>query len=64
MRVSKVMVLNGGTMGDPYLRWGPQIRSDDGRSDVCIVHMRTALDYPKVVWNMLLGRQERDPTVR
>ena len=40
-----MVVANVGTLGQPPFRWGPGIRPDDGRVDVCIVRARTLLDY-------------------
>ena len=40
-----MVVANTGMMGQPPFRWGPGIRADDGRLDVCIVRARTVLDY-------------------
>jgi diacylglycerol kinase family enzyme len=60
-RASEVMVLNSGVLGNPYVRWGPQVRPDDGRIDMRIVHARTALDYLRLGWSFLLGQQKKDP---
>ena len=60
-RASEVMVLNSGGLGNPYVRWGSQIRPDDGRIDVRIVRAWTALDYLRLGWNFLLGQQKKDP---
>jgi diacylglycerol kinase (ATP) len=63
-RASEVMVLNSGGLGNPYVRWGPQVRLDDGRLDVRIVRARTALDYLRLGWNLLLGQQKKDPSLQ
>jgi diacylglycerol kinase (ATP) len=63
-RASEVAVANSGAIGDPAFRWGPQVRLDDGRLDVCVVRARSALDYPRLAWNALLGRQKHDPSMR
>ena len=44
-RASQVLVANGGILGQPPFRWGPGIRPDDGRLDVCVIRARTLLDY-------------------
>src|SRR5262245_26449145 len=61
---SQVLIANGGVLGVPPFRWGPHIRPDDGRIDVCIVSARTLLDYLGVGWHMMLGQQRRDRRVR
>lgn len=50
----EVLVANSGGVGDPAFRWGPQVRLDDGRADVCLVRGRTAWDYVAVAWTLLL----------
>ena len=63
-RASQVLIANGGVLGAPPFRWGPNIRPDDGKIDVCIVSARTALDYLGLIWHTLLGQQRRDRNVR
>jgi diacylglycerol kinase (ATP) len=63
-RASEVMIANGGVLGTPPFRWGPDIRPDDGQIDVCIVSARTAIDYLMLGWHMLRGQQKRDRNIR
>jgi len=63
-RASQVLIANGGVLGAPPFRWGPNIRPDDGKIDVCIVSARTALDYMGLIWHTILGQQRRDRNVR
>jgi diacylglycerol kinase family enzyme len=63
-RASQVLIANGGVLGIPPFRWGPNIRPDDGKIDVCIVSARTALDYLGLIWHTILGQQRRDRNVR
>jgi YegS/Rv2252/BmrU family lipid kinase len=63
-RASQVLIANGGVLGIAPFRWGPNIRPDDGKIDVCIVSARTALDYLGLIWHTLLGQQRRDRNVR
>lgn len=63
-RASEVVVANGGTVGDPVLRWGPDIRVDDGQLDLCVVRARSLLDYLLIAWNLLWGTQRRDRRLR
>jgi YegS/Rv2252/BmrU family lipid kinase len=61
IRASEVVVLNAGAVGGTPLRWGPHIRPDDGRLDIALVRGRTGLDYIRLVWTFLLGRQNEAP---
>jgi diacylglycerol kinase (ATP) len=63
-RASQVVVANCGILGQPPFRWGPDIRPDDGRLDVCIVRARSMLDYLKISWYVLTGQHKRSPNVR
>lgn len=63
-RASQVLVANSGTLGQPPLRWGPDIRPDDGRLDVCIVRARTLTDYLGIFWHVATGQHRRDRRVR
>ena len=63
-RASQVLIANGGVLGMPPFRWGPNIRPDDGKIDVCIVSARTALDYVSLIWHTIMGQQRRDRNVR
>jgi YegS/Rv2252/BmrU family lipid kinase len=62
-RASQVLVANSGILGQPPFRWGPDIRPDDGRLDVCVIRARTVLDYLVLGWHVLLGQHRRDPNV-
>jgi diacylglycerol kinase (ATP) len=63
-RASQVVVANCGILGQPPFRWGPNIRVDDGRIDVCIIRARTLLDYATLAWLVVLGRHKQSPNVR
>jgi len=63
-RASQVLIANGGVLGVPPFRWGPNIRPDDGKVDVCIVSARTALDYLGLIWHTIWDQQRRDRNVR
>lgn len=63
-RASQVLIANGGVLGVPPLTWGPHIRPNDGKIDVCVVSARTLLDYLGLIWHTLLGQQHRDRNVR
>jgi YegS/Rv2252/BmrU family lipid kinase len=59
-KASLVLVANCGIMGQPPFRWGPGIRPDDGRLDVCIIRPRNLLDYLAVAWNFLTLQRHRE----
>jgi diacylglycerol kinase family enzyme len=63
-RVSEVLVANGGAIGDPALRWGPDVCLHDGQLDLCLVRTRSVLDYLVLGWKVLWGSQHRDPRLR
>ena len=60
-RAVEVMIANSGAIGDPSLRWSPQVKLNDGRIDVCIVRAKSVLDYLRLTWAVLLGRQRHEP---
>jgi YegS/Rv2252/BmrU family lipid kinase len=63
-RASQVVVANSGTLGQPPLRWGPDVRPDDGRLDVCVVRARHLLDYLTLFWYVITGQHHRSPNIR
>ena len=63
-RASQVVLANVGTLGQPPFTWGPDIRLDDGKIDVCIVRARTAVDYLGLAWHVLRGQHKRSVNVR
>ena len=63
-RASQVVVANGGVFGMPPYVWGPNIRLDDQRLDVCVVHARTLFDYLGLFWDLFLGRTHANRNMR
>ncbi len=63
-KASQVLVANTGMMGQPPFRWGPNIRPDDGRLDLCIVRARTLLDYAGLFRHVVLASHKQSPNVR
>lgn len=61
---SQVVVANCGILGQPPFRWGPDIRPDDGRVDVCIVRARSLWNYITLSWHVILGQHKQDANVR
>jgi len=59
VRASEVMVANVGAVGDPYMRWGAQVRPDDGVMDVCVIRARTVWDFVQLAWYVLTRQQRR-----
>lgn len=60
-RAAEVMIANNGAIGDPSLRWSPDVELDDGRIDVCVVRAKTIPDYIKIAWSVITGQQRREP---
>ena len=63
-RASQVVIANSGILGQPPFRWGPDIKPDDGRLDVCIVRARTLLNYLSLGWLVLRGQHKQSSRVR
>lgn len=63
-RAAQVLIANGGTLGIPQFRWGPDIYPDDGYLNVCLIYGRTLLDYVGIAWHMLTHRQKRSRKIR
>lgn len=64
VRASEVMVANAGRIGTTQMRWGEDIRPDDGELSVCVVRARTLADYVRLGLNLLLRRSDQDPSLR
>ena len=64
VKATQVLVANTGMMGHNAFRWGPDIRADDGRLDVCIVRAQTIVDYLGLFWHVLRGSHKQSPNVR
>jgi YegS/Rv2252/BmrU family lipid kinase len=63
-RASQVVVANSATLGQHPFRWGPDIRPDDGRVDVCIIRARNFIDYASLAWHVVTGRHRQSRHVR
>ena len=64
VRASQIVVANAGMLGQPPFRWGPDIRPDDGRLNVCVVRARTFVHYAYLSWHILRGRHNQSPHIR
>jgi YegS/Rv2252/BmrU family lipid kinase len=62
-RAWQILVANVGLLGAPPLRWGPRIEPDDGEIDLCIIHIRTLLDYARIAVQVLRGHQRTAPNM-
>jgi YegS/Rv2252/BmrU family lipid kinase len=54
MKAAVVLLSNVGTLTRP-LRWGPNIRPDDGRIDINIIRGKNVLDYMLTAYDVLPG---------
>jgi YegS/Rv2252/BmrU family lipid kinase len=63
-KASQVLVANSGTLGQPPLTWGPGIRPDDGRVDLCVVRAATLWHYLRITWNVVRRSHRDDPKLR
>jgi YegS/Rv2252/BmrU family lipid kinase len=63
-RAAQVLIASGGVLGMAPFRWGPHIRPDDGRIDVCVLSARSLGDYLRVGWQVLIGHRRRSPNIR
>jgi diacylglycerol kinase (ATP) len=59
-RASTIMVTNAGSMGATGLRWGDNIRTDDGRLEICIIRARNFRHYLSIFW-ALVTRKPHHP---
>lgn len=64
VQASEVLVANAAYLGLLGMEWGGHIRPDDGRFDICIIHMRTLTDYLQALVAFLRGRQRQATHVR
>lgn len=64
IRAASVFITNIAAVGLHPLYWGPHIRPDDGKLDICIIKAHTVLDYLKIIRFALLGQQQRNPRIK
>jgi YegS/Rv2252/BmrU family lipid kinase len=62
-RASEISVANSGAIGEPALRWGPDVDVQDGKLDVCVVRARTVWEFARLFWHVLSRQQRRDPDI-
>ena len=61
---SQVILANVGMLGQPPFRYGPNIRLDDGKLDVCVSKARHIFHYIGMFWHVITSRHKADPNVR
>lgn len=64
IKAAFIMIANVGAMGAYSLRWGANIKPDDGEVDICIVRARTLTHYISFIWHILLRRHKQSPHTR
>jgi diacylglycerol kinase (ATP) len=64
VKASQVLVANTGMMGQPGFRWGPDIRPDDARLDVCIARARSLIDFAGLFWHVAKGSHKQSRKLR
>ena len=64
VRAASIFITNIAAVGMHPLYWGPHIRPDDGKLDICIIRAHTVLDYLRVIRYALLGQQQRNPRIK
>ena len=64
VRASEIAVANSGALGDPSLRWSPQVELNDGHMDVCVFRAKSVLDYLRLAVAVLLRRHAEEPGIR
>ncbi len=61
VKAAFIMIANVGAMGAYSLRWGADIKPDDGEVDICIVRARTLTHYISFMWHILRQRHKHSP---
>ncbi len=64
VRASDIAIVNSGALGDPALRWNPQVELDDGRLDVCVMRARSMVDYLGLAAAVVLRRHKEASGIR
>lgn len=64
VKAAFIMIANVGAMGAYSLRWGADIKPDDGEVDICVVRARTLAHYTSFMWHILRQRHKHSPHTR
>jgi diacylglycerol kinase family enzyme len=59
-RATEVVVANSSIVGFKPFHLYPEIRLNDGKLAVCRIRANNLVDYIKLGWSMLLGKQDRN----
>ena len=59
MRASEIVAANAGIIDYKRIRWGTDVRPDDGMIDLCRVRIESLWDTFSLVGGFLLNHQER-----
>ncbi|MEJ2758513.1 MAG: diacylglycerol kinase family lipid kinase [Anaerolineales bacterium] len=60
---SEVILMNSVTLGDPGRFLSLDINVDDGVLDLFVIEAKTALDYLRVFWYLIMRKPNHDPDV-
>jgi diacylglycerol kinase family enzyme len=60
-RASEVIIANSGVIGINNMRLDEDIHLDDGKFSICRINATSLLDYVVIGFNMLAGKQNKDP---
>jgi YegS/Rv2252/BmrU family lipid kinase len=63
-RAVQVVLANCGSLGISGLRWGPDVRVDDGQIDVCVLRARSLLNVLGAGWSVIRGRHREDRNIQ
>ncbi len=63
-RAVQVVLANSGSLGTSGLRWGPEVRVDDGKIDVCILRAQNLLNFLSAGWSVVRGRHKQDRNIQ
>jgi YegS/Rv2252/BmrU family lipid kinase len=63
VRAAFIMIANVGAMGAYSLRWGTDVKPDDGEIDICIVRAQTLSHYISFMWHILRQRHQQFPHI-
>ena len=63
-RASQIVIANTGMLGQAPFRWGPDIESNDGRLNACIIKSMGIREYGRLLWVVFRGHREKTPNMQ
>ncbi|MGR6036332.1 MAG: diacylglycerol/lipid kinase family protein [Candidatus Nitrosoglobus sp.] len=63
VKAAFIMIANVGAMGAYSMRWGADVKPDDGEVDICIVRAQTLGHYLSFMWHILRQRHKQFPHI-